>query len=108
MTTIVERTAGHYEAHEEHYGKNYVWCPGCVVVECECGERMNLNTTESTCRCGADHAPLIEEELASRRSSEEAPRSLDPLDRDRRKWREKQEVYLRSEEHYQLEMSAID
>jgi hypothetical protein len=74
MTAVIERTAGHYEAQRTSYGEAYVWCPECVVVECQyCGERLVLTTTVSTCGCGAAYAALVREELlASRRASEEA------------------------------------
>ena len=110
-TKVIERTEGRYESHEEYQGVAYVWRPRRVVVECECGERVALNaTTESTCWCcGENHADLIEEEEpTSRRPSERIYRRLDPLDRECREWREKQEEYLRSEEYYRLELSAID
>ena len=49
MTTVIERTQGHYEVQETSYGKAYVWCPECVVVECDCGERPILTASQSTC-----------------------------------------------------------
>jgi hypothetical protein len=70
MSTAIERTQGHYEVQETSYGEAYVWCPECVVVDCDSGERPVLSASESTCECGADHASLIREELASRRPSE--------------------------------------
>lgn len=106
MTTkVIERTQGHYEAHDEAYGTDYIWCPGCVVVECECGQQVVLNTTKTTCRCGADHAALIEKEQASRRRSEAFSR---PLDKECEEWRKKQDEYLCSESHDRLEWSALE
>lgn len=40
MATIIECTEGHYEGQEASYVEAYVWCPECVVVECDCGERL--------------------------------------------------------------------
>jgi hypothetical protein len=73
MTTIIERTEGHSDAHEETpYGTTYAWCPGRIVAECDCGERLSLTPFESICRCGAEHAGMLREEPATRRLSDEA------------------------------------
>ena len=72
MTTMIEFTEGHYEVQETSYGKDYVWSTECVVVECDCGERLTLTRSESTCpECGAEHAAIIREELAARRVGDE-------------------------------------
>lgn len=105
MTTMIECTVGHYEAHEEHYGKDYVWCSERVVVECDCGERLVLTTSEAVCRCGADHSSLVMAQLASRRTEYRRPH---PLEAEYQEWRMKQEEYLLSEETYRLELSALD
>lgn len=104
-TRLIERYEGRYEAQEEHHGKDYVWCPGSLLVECECGGKVELNTAETTCRCGADHAALVERELASRRPRDEASR---PLDKECEEWRKKQDEYLRSECHDHLEWGALE
>ncbi len=103
MTTVIERTEGHYEVYEIPYGKDYVWNPGCVVVECECGERPSLTGTETTCECGADHTALIQEELKFRTSSEETPSPEDEC----QEWRRNQEEYLHSEYYDRLEWEQI-
>lgn len=105
MTIIAEHAEGHYEVEGVAHGKVYVWHSGQVVVDCGCGERPVLNTSDSTCQCGTNHAALIEEELGSRRRLEEASR---PLDRECHEWQNNQDEYLRSEKDYQLELSAID
>lgn len=105
MTTVVERTQGHYEVQETSHGEAYVWCPECVVVECDCGERLVLTSSLSTCGCGADHVALVREELASRRSSEEVSH---PLEDEYRKWRKKQDEFLHSESHYWAEWRVIE
>jgi hypothetical protein len=74
---VIERTEGHYEVQEVEFGTVYRWCPECVVVECDCGERLTLTRSESTrsestCpECGADHAAIIREDLATRRVGDE-------------------------------------
>ncbi len=105
MTTMIECTAGHYEVQKTSYGEAYVWCPGCVVVECDCGERSILSASGTVCGCGADHAALVREELASRRSSEEVPH---PWDDEYHEWRKKQDEYLRMEHNDWLEWRVIE
>ena len=83
MTTMIECTEGHYEVQKTSYGEAYVWCPGCVVVECDCGERPVLSACATLCSCGADHQTLVSEELVSRRSSEGVPH---PWDEEYREW----------------------
>jgi hypothetical protein len=37
------------------------------VVECECGERLILTYSETTCpQCSGEHADIVREELAAR------------------------------------------
>jgi hypothetical protein len=68
VTNIIECTEGHYEVRRTSYGEAYVRCPEYVVVECDCGERTPLSTSETVCSCGADHAALIREVLASQKA----------------------------------------
>jgi hypothetical protein len=105
MTTMIECTEGHYDVQETSYGKDYVWCPEHVVVECDCGQKPVLNASETVCRCGADHAALLREELASRGASDGASH---PWDAEYQEWRRKQDEYLVSEETYRLELSRLD
>lgn len=69
MTAVIDSTEGHYEVHKTSYGEDYVWCHGCVVVECDCGERSVLSASETVCGCGTDHAALVNEVLSSQRES---------------------------------------
>ena len=103
MTTVIERTEGHYEVYEFPYGKDYTWNPECVMVECECGERLSLTATETICECGADHTTLVQEELKSRPSREQDPCPEDEC----REWRKHKDEYLRSEYNEQLEWEQI-
>ena len=105
MSTVIERTRGHYEVHETSYGEAYVWCPECVIVECDCGERLVLSASLTTCGCGADHATLVREELASRCSSEEVSH---PLEDEYREWRKKQDEFLHSEFYDWEEWRALE
>jgi hypothetical protein len=101
MATVIECTEGQYELQETSYGEAYVWCPGCVVVECDCGERAVLSASETICDCGADHAALVRKVLASLR----APH---PWDAEYDEWRKKQDGHLLSEDIYSLELSRLD
>ncbi len=104
MTTVIERIKGHYEVREIPYGKDYVWCPECVVVECDCGERLSLTTSETSCKCGADHTALIQRELEAQPPSEESPSPEDEC----REWSTKQKEYLHSEYYDRLEWEEIE
>lgn len=70
MITL-ERIDGHYEVQDVEFGQVYKWCPECVVIECECGERATLTSSMSTCECGVDHTEVIRGELAARRSGDD-------------------------------------
>ena len=105
MTTVIERNEGHYKVHKLPYGIDYVWCPRCVFVECDCGERLVLSASLTTCGCGADHAALVREELASRRPSEEVSH---PLEDEYREWRNKHDEFLHSEFYDWAEWRALE
>jgi len=69
---VIESVAGHYEAEEIAFGVVYRWCPGSLLMVCSCGRVLGLTRSLSTCgECGADHAPVVREELASLLCSEE-------------------------------------
>ncbi len=74
--TVIEHMRGHYEVKEIHFGKDYVWCPECVVVECDCGARVHFTGSEDAlCRCGREHAGVVRDEMDTRRmpGEKEAP-----------------------------------
>jgi hypothetical protein len=73
MLTAVKRTRGHYEVQELDFGRVYRWCPECVDIEGECGERADVTTisTAACPRCGENHAATIREELAAGRSEDQ-------------------------------------
>lgn len=99
--TIVEHRRGHYEVHEIHHGKDYVWQPECVVVECECGKRLHFTSSEETvCRyCGQNHEDVVRNELEAlrMRGEGEAP------------WREELKIGPeRSEYRDWIELNELD
>jgi hypothetical protein len=99
------RTAGHYEVQETSYGEAYVWCPACVVVQCDCGERLALSTSETVCRCGEDHAILVREDLVARSPSDGTSH---PWDDEYYEWRKEQDEYQRAEHHNWMEWRIIE
>ena len=82
-----------------------MWCGECVVVECGCGRRLTLSTSETACGCGADHADLVGGRVASRRRSEADPR---PWRDEHPEWLHHQEDSLRSESQYSRELEAVE
>jgi hypothetical protein len=46
---VIKRTEGRYDTHELEFGTVYRWCPGCIVVECDCGERPTLAASTTIC-----------------------------------------------------------
>jgi hypothetical protein len=105
MTMVIDHIEKHYETQSMSYGQAYVWCPECVVVECDCGETLILTASDSVCRCGTDHEALVRRNAAVGQPLDE---TLHPWDHEFREWREKLHEYIRSEELYQRELSAID
>jgi hypothetical protein len=73
MMLVVERVQGRYEAQDVPFGKVYAWRSGQVILECDCGERLTINSCATVCECGLDHAATIREELdTASRSKDEA------------------------------------
>ncbi len=105
MTKVIERTGGHYEVQKTSYGEAYVWCPACVVVECECGERLVLRASEAVCRCGADHAILVREELVTLPPSDGTSH---PWDAEYHEWRKDHDEHRRAEDHDWMEWRIIE
>jgi hypothetical protein len=80
---VIEHVEGHYESEKVPFGRVYRWCAECVVAECGCGERVTLATSMTTCaRCGADHADIVRERLATERAQDEEARRPWHLARD--------------------------
>ncbi len=63
MTKISVRIEGHYEVKEGLFSRAYEWQPGCVVLECDCGQELTLTGTSTVpvCRCGVDHSEIIQD-----------------------------------------------
>jgi hypothetical protein len=104
MATMIERSEGHYEVRRISYGEAYIWCPESVVVDCDCGARLVLNSSETVCSCGIDHAHLVGE--TSSHATPDGP--LHPWDAEYREWLKEQGEHVLSEETYWLELSTLD
>src|SRR5215217_4967667 len=64
MTKIIVRVEGHYEVHETPFSRAYDWYPACVILECECGEKLTLtgSSTVAACRqCRVNHSSVIQD-----------------------------------------------
>ena len=99
---VIERIAEHYDTQEVEFGRIYRWCPECIVVECDCGERMTLKRLDIigsgfTCEeCGAKVSPSIREEVVIE-LLDEADAAIHPWHHDARG---QAEQHLRDEAAY--------
>jgi hypothetical protein len=67
VSRVIEHAKAHYEVLEVELGLVYRWCPESVVIECNCGERLTLTASRTTCGvCGAEHASIAQEVLEVR------------------------------------------
>jgi hypothetical protein len=69
VVKVIERVAEHYDVQEVEFGRSYRWYPECIVLECDCGERMTLKRLDiigsgfTSCEeCGAEVSSRIREE----------------------------------------------
>jgi hypothetical protein len=57
---IIERVQAHYEVSEVPFGITYEWHQDSVSLECDCGEKITLGATITTCpQCGADLGTFV-------------------------------------------------
>lgn len=70
LARVIERVEGCYETQEVPFGRVYVWRPGHLLIECDCGERVTFTGSASVCACGVDHTATLREGLASGRSGD--------------------------------------
>lgn len=105
---IIERLEEHYEVQEVPFGRSYKWCPECVVVECDCGERRTFEMStlvgsEAVCECGADLTTEIEEKQENHRQGA-LGQMLKDQEATHQPWlhdaRAQAEQYLRDEANY--------
>ena len=64
MVKVLECVGEHYEFQDVSRARVYKWCPAAVSLECECGERLTLTSSTTTCfKCGEDHTDVFAEVL---------------------------------------------
>ncbi len=98
MTQIIENVEAHYETHEVPFGRIYEWHQAYVILECDCGERLTLSGSVTTCRwCGTDHAEMLREEGEVVGHRQLGDKALHPWHHDTQ---EQTEQHLRDEAAY--------
>lgn len=103
MARIIECFAAHYETEELEGAKTYRWRPGYAVVECGCGEKLDITGAARPCSCGEDYSTVLKE-LADREPEKEDLRAA--LLRDYYEWKSLNPgVY---DDTYRLEMAELN
>ncbi len=52
MARKVDQDEGHYNVREVKHSTVYMWSPESVEVACDCGERVTITASDTTCvRC---------------------------------------------------------
>jgi len=70
---VIERVQPRYEVQEVAFGKVYKWRPEHIVVDCQCGQRLSLTASTTSCvECGTDHVLAVKEASANGYQSEQA------------------------------------
>ena len=73
MVQVTECIERRYEVQDMEFGKVCRWRPGCVVIECDCGEKLFLTGSITACSCcEANYAATIRKGLAGKQLKEEA------------------------------------
>ena len=73
MAKLIERVGACYEVQDVAFGKVYKWRPESIVLECECGQRLSLTTSTTSCvECGQDHGPAVKAASTHRHRSDQA------------------------------------
>jgi hypothetical protein len=74
---VIERVQPRYEVQEVEFGEVYKWRPKRVVVECQCGQRLSLTSSTTSCaECGRDHVLAVKE--ASKTDGHQSDQTLHP------------------------------
>lgn len=105
---VVERVEPHYAVEEVPYGKVYRWCPGCLVIECGCGEELILPGSERCSGCETDYADIPWEMMVEEPKSGGEPKGYAPWLADYREWLRETATLRSSEHHYYLELTESE
>ena len=64
VVKVLECVGAHYRVQDVQRARVYKWYPAAVALECECGERLTLTSSTTTCfKCGEDHTDVVAEVL---------------------------------------------
>ena len=97
MTKISARITGRYEVKKAYSAGPNELQPGCIVVECDCGEELTLTSASPTPTgwCGADHSAFIQD--LQEREAKQRDEVTRPWHHDTQ---EQREQHLRDEAAY--------
>ncbi len=72
VVRVLECVGAHCEVQDVQRARVYRWRPATIVLECECGERTTLTSSNTACAgCGADHTEVFSEVLETRMEEDE-------------------------------------
>ena len=72
VVKVLECVGDHYEFQDVQRARVYKWYPAAVALECECGERLTLTSSTTTCfKCGEDHTDVVAEVLETHTEEDE-------------------------------------
>ncbi len=69
---VIEHVQPRYEVQDVAFGKVYKWHPEHIVAECQCGQRLSLTASTTSCtECGTDHVLAVKEASAAGHQSDQ-------------------------------------
>jgi hypothetical protein len=72
MAKVTERVDGRYEVQDVEFGTVYKWRPKRMVAECQCGLKLSLTASTTSCvECGTDHMLSVKEALTDVHQSDQ-------------------------------------
>jgi hypothetical protein len=72
VVKVLECVGEHYKVQDVQRAKVYRWRPATIALECECGERLTLTSSTTTCsKCGEDHTDVVAEVLETHTEEDE-------------------------------------
>jgi hypothetical protein len=72
VVKVLECVGEHYKVQDVQRARVYKWHPAAVALECECGERLTLTSSTTTCfKCGEDHTDVVAEVLETHTEEDE-------------------------------------
>jgi hypothetical protein len=72
LAKVIECAKARYEVQDVEFGKVYKWRPEHIVVECQCGQRLSLTASATSCvECGTDNVLAVKEASADGHQSDQ-------------------------------------